>query len=235
MPILPGDSKIQVPCVAYIDTRWRERLITAEWSDTSCSPLGFHWHHVGGWVALSPLDNDESPGPILALFRHLLRGEQDGYLITSRWRWKWRVSMWPPLALWLTGKDENLSSYLIFSDITLARVFGVSFYSLSRVEALFPYSAFTGMSGGEIIDFSLVLAGVEQFLSTNFLPYEAALFPTFFTRKKIFDGVLFCFLLFSFCCLFMLMFLCCQFLSLQVRSFISYMRWKENTGNSLWC
>ena len=34
----------------------------------------------------------------------------------------------------MTGKDEYLSPYLIFSDITLARVFGVSFYSLSRVE-----------------------------------------------------------------------------------------------------
>lgn len=61
-------------------------------------------------------------------------------LVTARWEWKSRLPMWSPLVLWgwgsgeyvllLPGGDENPSSYLSFSEDTLAGC-RVPWYSLA--------------------------------------------------------------------------------------------------------
>lgn len=60
----------------------------------------------------------------------------------------------------------------------------VSFYGLSRVEVLFPHLAFISMSGDGTIEFSVVLAGTEELLSTSFLPYEVAPFLAFSVETR---------------------------------------------------
>lgn len=52
------------------------------------------------------------------------------------------------------------------------------------MEALFPHSAFTGMSGDRTIDVSVVLAGIEQLLFISFLPCEAAPFLAFSLERR---------------------------------------------------